>query len=781
MIIARNTRRRLLRLARMDWREAGFRLRQTLGNRWDYLCCYRLGLTTDLTPLPAKAVPESAQFFVSQDELLEIAASIRAFMPQAAEETIEQAQRICAHRFDLLGFENLDFGDPIDWHFDPVHNKRAPLRPWYQIPFLNPEAVGDSKIIWELNRHQHWTLLGRAYQFSRREIYAQEFARQFYCWRRQNPYPMGINWSSALEVAMRSLSWLWARELFRRSSVMNAELGRDLLIGLGRNARFLERNLSLYFSPNTHLIGEAVALFSIGVLCPQLPERARWQQLGWSTILRCAAEQVRADGAYSEQSTYYHVYALDFFLHARILALRNHLAIPIEFDQTLRAMLNYLTALCAHGPAPTLGDDDGGRVFDPRRNRAEHLRDPLAVGAVLFQESAWAAAAQGPTEEVVWLLGPSAARNCFTLAKLGQKEPAREFKESGTYILSAGVSSLIMDAGPLGSGRGGHGHADALSLCLNVNGQSCLQDSGTFSYTGEPEWRDHFRGTAAHNTVAIDGKDQIESQGPFAWQRLDYARVERCIWGETFDLLEASHDGYRRLASPVIHRRLVFFVKPSLWLVTDKLGGEGTHDIEINWHLANNRVQQDGADRFIVTARSERFQIVLLRKSGWSTAVLDSWHSPAYGCKHPATCVRVAAAASLPAEYATVLACGTVSRASLEASAGRAARGYRYVCDSREHNWFFSDTCQDWEVAGFSSDAEIAYCELSDGELRHVVLCNARYLKVAGREVVRAEQRAGRLEITMDGGTERICCSEPVAIHANLAAAVPCPSGKARI
>jgi hypothetical protein len=221
-------------------------------------------------------------------------------------------------------------------------------------------------------------------------------------------------------------------------------------------------------------------------------------------------------------------------------------------------------------------------------------------------------------------------------------------------------------------------------------------------------------------------------------------------------------------------------VKPSLWLVTDNLGGEGTHDIEINWHLANNRVQQDGANRFIVTAQSARFQIVLLQKSGWSTVVLDSWHSPAYGCKHPATCVRVAAAASLPAEYATVLACGTVSRTRLEAAAGRAARGYRYACDSREHNWFFSNTCQDWEVAGFSSDAEIAYCELSDGELRHVVLCRGSYLKVAGREVVRAGERVGRLEITMQKETERISCSDPVAIHANFAGAVHCSVRKAR-
>src|SRR5205807_1437892 len=82
------------------------------------------------------------------------------------------------------------------------------------------------------------------------------------------------------------------------------------------------------FSPNTHLLGEAVALFFLGTLFPDLPHAARWKQRGWQVILEAARKQVRADGFYFEQSTYYHVYALDFFLHARILAALNGVAKP---------------------------------------------------------------------------------------------------------------------------------------------------------------------------------------------------------------------------------------------------------------------------------------------------------------------------------------------------------------------------------------------------------------------------------------------------------------------
>ena len=145
------------------------------------------------------------KFFFSPGQVPERVALLKKHLPEEVERTIAEADEILQHRFRLLGYRDLDYGAEIDWHLDAVHGKRAPLKPWYKIPFLDFEQVGDHKIIWELNRHQHLVTLAKAWAFTGDEKYAREVAKQFYSWRAANPYPMGINWGSSLEVAFRSL------------------------------------------------------------------------------------------------------------------------------------------------------------------------------------------------------------------------------------------------------------------------------------------------------------------------------------------------------------------------------------------------------------------------------------------------------------------------------------------------------------------------------------------------------------------------------------------------
>src|SRR5207237_4294830 len=135
---------------------------------------------------------------------------------------LSNAERICAHRFDLLGYEDLDYGPEIDWHLDLVHGRRGPRRPWFQISYLDFEEVGDSKITWELNRHQHLVTLAKAYRLTGDERYAREIHSQWRDWHAANPYPIGINWASTLEVGFRSLSWMWVYYLLEGTGILDS-------------------------------------------------------------------------------------------------------------------------------------------------------------------------------------------------------------------------------------------------------------------------------------------------------------------------------------------------------------------------------------------------------------------------------------------------------------------------------------------------------------------------------------------------------------------------------
>src|ERR1700674_5967251 len=98
-----------------------------------------------------------------------------------------------------------------------------------------------------------------------------------------------------------------------------------------------------------------------------MPGAACWKESGWEIVLREAERQVRPDGVYFEQSLYYHVYALDFFLYARLLATLNRIEIPPAYDAVLGRMLDVVAALALAGPAGGFGGCRGGRVWNPRR------------------------------------------------------------------------------------------------------------------------------------------------------------------------------------------------------------------------------------------------------------------------------------------------------------------------------------------------------------------------------------------------------------------------------
>jgi hypothetical protein len=765
---------RYRRLTAMDRKELRYRLRQQIAARTDFLK-FRLGanLSPKLTPGNASEQPN---FFFSGETIPSLCSLLRQRFPGRAEEIILRAERICEHRFDLLGYEDLDYGKEIDWHCDRVHGKQAPRTAWYKIRYLDFAEVGDSKVIWELNRHQHLVTLAKAYRLSGDHKFATELFRQWKSWHRENPYPIGVNWASSLEVAFRSLSWLWMYFLLRDSQAMVPRFRSQWLQSLGVSARHIDIHLSRYFSPNTHLLGEGVALFFVGMLCPELSSAQRWRERGWEIVQQEAKRQVRTDGFHFEQSTYYHVYALDFFLHAGVLASLNNFPTIPAFDDTLERMLEVLCLLGRSGEPPRFGDDDGGRLFDPQRNRARHLLDPLSTGAVLFGRGDFKGRADGLREETLWLLGQEGVTE-FDRIQAADPAPASvRLQDSGLHIMADGSSTdqLVIDAGPQGVQTAGHGHADALSVLVFSDGHALLTDPGTYEYVGGGNGRARFRGTGAHNTLSIDGLDQADPEGPFAWRDLPNVVAEAWINGRSFDLFVGRHDGYARLPNPVVHRRSVFSLKSRFWVVRDLLFGTGSHQLDLFWHLAPELSCSAGkTENFIDPQGGKGLRVLAVGPSGCSRTVVEGEWSPAYGRRQPCQTLHVSSVSELPAEFVTLLIplassdSDTSRIEKIQDSSKEPVSAFRYQTDAEEHYIFLGEG-ETWTLSGWSSDAKFLYWGVSRDRSRfRLICCGFTFVEAKGRRVVSSPQAALRCEIVKENEQTDVLCSNQAAVVSN--------------
>jgi hypothetical protein len=764
----RNWRQIKDRLAGMNRAELGGRIRQELAKRQDgFLSYFGYGFGKNSR---RSTVSSPGKFFFSADSVDALLVLLRRRLPSRVEEIVNQAEGILRHRFDLLGYENLNYGNPIDWHLDAVHGRRAPRKIFHKMQYLNFAEVGDSKVTWELNRHQHLVTLAKAHRLTGNSRYADEILLQWRQWQTDNPYPIGINWASSLEASFRSLSWLWTYHLLK-GSPGPPDFRDEWLRGLGLHGRHIERYLSTYFSPNTHLLGEGVGLFFLGVLCPELVEAERWKALGWEIVVREADRQVQADGFHFEQSTYYHVYALDFFLHSAILASANNIPIPKSLEDTLERMLTALSLLGRAGSPPQFGDDDGGRLFDPRRNRSQHLLDPLATGAILFHRGDYKSAAAGLPEETIWLLGSEGVRRWDNLEATPATMDSAALPAAGFYLLTPPqpATQLALQAGPQGTQSGGHGHAGALSVCLQSQGRSLLIDPGTFEYVGEGGNRDLFRSTAMHNTLRVDGANQAETGAPFSWKRLTQSRAEQWIQGKSFDLVVASHDGYQRLIPPVTPRRWVVSLKNGVYLVRDVVEGQGKHQLDISWHLGQD-LQLIGPNVFRAKGAPQGLALLPAQGHGWAEEVRQEACSPVYGQKAPMTVVNFGTIATVPAEFATLL----VVLGNADRSPGSFVRivvrrpdsevsAYRFSSDEAEYSFWFSEPGKPWQQGAISSDAGFVFW--SQKPSKRLILCNGSYAAVEGGWELRCRREVSWGEVVLERDRRTVLSSDPGAVQ----------------
>jgi uncharacterized heparinase superfamily protein len=579
---------------------------------------------------------------------------------------IERAERARQGRFDLLGLRDLSFGLPIDWHLEPRSGKRAPLDHWSKIAYLNPELAGDKKITWELNRCAHFVAFGQAYWMTGDERFAEAFVEQASAWMEANPVGRGINWASSLELAFRAIAWLWALHLLAGSASLDAVFVARLLKCLIAHGRHVEKYLSTYFSPNTHLTGEALGLLYLGVALPELRRAAGWRDTGLRILLEQLPIHLRRDGVYFEQTTYYHRYTVDFYLHLAALAKVTQITLPVEVEERLGRALDYLMwTTRPDGRASLIGDDDGGRLIQLGAQPLDDFRDGLAIGAAMMNRGDWKYVAGRATANMLWLLGPDGLARFDAITAQPPSHSAQAFAESGYFVMRDGwaneASYAVIDCGLHGVQSCGHAHADQLSFEFAAQGTTWLVDPGTFTYTGDAGMRDWFRSTAAHNTVTVDGEPQSTTAGPFAWAQIAESHAREFFNGRGFTYFEGAHNGYERLPDPVTHHRALLLVKasaaelPTYLIVRDRFDAQGAHQYAARYHFAGGCEATAQENIINATVTNKRLYIHAFSASAPHTRIESGWVSRAYGERQAAPVAVIESDANGRHELATFI------------------------------------------------------------------------------------------------------------------------------
>ncbi len=557
------------------------------------------------------------QFFSGFSDLASTKDLQQRIFPEDTRALLAAAEQITnEHSWPLLGLGDQSFGSPIEWHRDLLSGITWPLDYHADIN-LHRNDGSDVRIVWELNRLPHLLTLARAYAVTNDERFSLEFFQQIEGWRAGNPLGRGVNWNCAMEVALRAMNLIGAFEIFRHSSHLDEERLGAMLALFDQHGAFIRKHLEFsHIVTSNHYLSDIVGLLWLGIMLPELQDAADWREFALRELLGEMNKQVLHDGADFESSTGYHRFVLELFLYSFILCRANAIEIESSYRDKLRRMLEYVAAyLRPDGFAPLIGDSDSGQVFPLCHHSGDDHAYVLAVGAAFFADNNLKTPRLSLTPEVLWLLGSKGVGDYQDL----EETPAtsRSFPDAGTHILRDGDLYLAFNTSGAGiSGRGSHGHNDALSIEVSACGRPFIVDPGTYVYTADLHERHLFRSTAYHSTVEIDGVEQNTTDEPVPFVIGDEAqgrlldpwnlrltgpdRAGRLDVAPLLEVVMAEHLGYRRLPQPVTHqRRIVFNKKRRYWFLLDKLIGAGQHDLSFRFHFAPGLDVRINSDRFV--------------------------------------------------------------------------------------------------------------------------------------------------------------------------------------
>lgn len=513
----------------------------------------------------------------------------------------------------------IDIYKPIQWHLDLSSKKNFPLTFSHQIN-IRSDQFGSAKYVWEVNRMLFLIQIASDYKTTKENKFLDLLIYHISSWRKDNPYMVGVNWYSNIEVNIRLINWHYCWKLIDADFLIeNNETFRkfvdDVWFPLIQNhAEYSYKHPSLYSSANNHLISEYAGLYVASLTWKKIPNQKKWFRYAQKGLEKEIQKQHTEEGVNREEAAEYIQFINDFFLIAAIVGKQNGTPFSHDYEQKLHQIAEHLNKfLDCKGNYPMYGDGDDGFVLRLCSHTLfNNFTSQLATFAAYFEDATL------KRKSLIWddksdlLLGEEGYKTFSKLESAGDFTESNFFPKSGHYIFRKRKENfetyMHFDAAPLGFlSIAAHGHADALSFILHVDGSPIFIDSGTYTYHTHREWREYFVGTIAHNTIRVNGKNQADLAGPTLWLN-HYKNQILAVKNDSEMQIEkviASHDGYKKQGVTPI-REIEFNRKKEEFLITDILTGTGDFSIEIPFHIHPSVMIEKKENGFLLQAPNAR-------------------------------------------------------------------------------------------------------------------------------------------------------------------------------
>jgi hypothetical protein len=603
---------------------------------------YKLGLKTGwfARQQPAPAQPAEFAFDLPLPDPDEIKKTIGA---GGLKTLLAEADEIASGKFRQFG------GSPVEIRLNPGQ----PLRHWaaYETDHALLRSLNlphnDIKFLWEPARFGWAFTLGRAWHLTGDEKYATCFWQNFEQFQAANPPFLGPNWMSGQEAALRLIAFAWAGVVFRQSAQSTPQRLADLAVSVARHAERIPPTL-LYgrAQNNNHLLTEAAGLYTASLVLPAHPQAVQWQRSGWTWLNWCFAHQIDVYGEYTQHSSNYHRLMLQIALWVSLLARscgRNFSRAALE---NLALATHWLYGMLdpVSGQAPNLGANDGANIFPLSSQPFDDYRPVVQAAARAYMQYSLPA---GPWDEMALWFGLPASNKYFEAPRY-----------TGDHLYTPESWAMLRAVRRF---RSRPSHADQLHLDLWWQGLNIARDAGSYLYNADAPWDNRLTSTLVHNTVSVDGQEQMTRASRFLYLDWAGATVRRRL-AEDADVLQlaARTDAYRRVG--VRHDRVVTALATGHWRVEDDLLNLRLkpHRFRLHWLLPDWEWKLETIETGLLLALESPhgpLQVRVVTGSANPLASLDragerlhglgepavqsGWESPTYSIKIPALALAV--------------------------------------------------------------------------------------------------------------------------------------------